>query len=619
MSRKRVAAFVGVVIAAAVAGGRLAEPADAASPSIWPTPQSLVIHKGSAAVTARADLVIRGPADAAAVTTVRTALWKSGATVAGSGSAADGRLTVIVGRDRGVERALGATGASDLPAGGYVLAAGRVKGRDVVILDGADSAGQYYAAQTFRQLIDERASIPFVTIRDWPSLTSRGVVEGFYGRPWSAASRLATLDYLGQHKANLYLYLPKDDPYVRGDWRSALPTPYLGYMRQLAARATRDHITFAYGVSPGDSVCYSSPDDRNALVAKLRSLDDAGVHSFVLAFDDIDPTRPLCQSDIDAFGTGPTALASAQAAFVRAVAPPGRALSVVPTEYSGFVGTPYQRTLAALLPRDVVVQWTGPSVVSSGITTADLSQAGAVYTHPLLVWDNLFVNDLLPGYLVLGPFSGRSASLGTVARGLVVNPLNQVEASRIGLFTATDFSWNTEAYRPARSWTASLREAAGPDPEAVAALRTFAEANFGSPVLGTEAPKLAAATGLYWKRWNAGDADAGVPLTPLFTRLRDAPAIVRERVRDRALVAEISPWLDATALWGSSAAAAVDLMKARRAGQADRAAADEQLARSARSQATLMNVPGSSPPASIRIAGGVLSDFVHYALRGYGP
>ena len=42
-----------------------------------------------------------------------------------------------------------------------------------------------------------------------------GVVEGFYGRPWTEAERRMMLHFLGEHGMNLYVYAPKDDPYHR--------------------------------------------------------------------------------------------------------------------------------------------------------------------------------------------------------------------------------------------------------------------------------------------------------------------------------------------------------------------------------------------------------------------
>ena len=38
-----------------------------------------------------------------------------------------------------------------------------------------------------------------------------GVIEGFYGPPWSRAERLQLFDWLAAWGLNTYLYAPKED------------------------------------------------------------------------------------------------------------------------------------------------------------------------------------------------------------------------------------------------------------------------------------------------------------------------------------------------------------------------------------------------------------------------
>ena len=39
-----------------------------------------------------------------------------------------------------------------------------------------------------------------------------GVVEGFYGPPWSHGARLDMIKFSGKNGFNIYIYAPKDDP-----------------------------------------------------------------------------------------------------------------------------------------------------------------------------------------------------------------------------------------------------------------------------------------------------------------------------------------------------------------------------------------------------------------------
>ncbi|MCC7128324.1 MAG: beta-N-acetylglucosaminidase domain-containing protein, partial [Microbacteriaceae bacterium] len=54
--------------------------------------------------------------------------------------------------------------------------------------------------------------------------TVRGVIEGFYGKPWSHSQRLDMIGFIARHGFNTFVYAPKDDPLVRREWRR----PYLG-------------------------------------------------------------------------------------------------------------------------------------------------------------------------------------------------------------------------------------------------------------------------------------------------------------------------------------------------------------------------------------------------------
>ena len=47
----------------------------------------------------------------------------------------------------------------------------------------------------------------------------RGVIEGFYGNPWTHEQRLDHIRFIGRHGMNTFVYGPKDDPLVRRRWR----------------------------------------------------------------------------------------------------------------------------------------------------------------------------------------------------------------------------------------------------------------------------------------------------------------------------------------------------------------------------------------------------------------
>ena len=56
-----------------------------------------------------------------------------------------------------------------------------------------DDRSLFYAVQTLRQLILDGKQLPVCLIRDYPDIAFRGVVEGFYGTPWSFENRVEQL------------------------------------------------------------------------------------------------------------------------------------------------------------------------------------------------------------------------------------------------------------------------------------------------------------------------------------------------------------------------------------------------------------------------------------------
>jgi hyaluronoglucosaminidase len=155
-------------------------------PAVYPVPKSVHVGSGTVTVTPTVVLLAGPRADRSTLALVRSILNAAGAQTF-QATPARGSLTVFVGP--GTTRGLA--------PGGYVL---RIGGGRVVI-DGVDANGTFYAAQTLRQLA-HGSILPAVTIRDWPSLGVRGVVEGFYGPPWPDAERLAMLDFFAAHKLN---------------------------------------------------------------------------------------------------------------------------------------------------------------------------------------------------------------------------------------------------------------------------------------------------------------------------------------------------------------------------------------------------------------------------------
>ncbi|WP_405730033.1 beta-N-acetylglucosaminidase domain-containing protein [Streptomyces sp. NBC_01537] len=591
----------------------------AATPSVWPRPQSLHAQGGFTPVTETVTLVAGPQADPYALEAIRTALREAGARHIVEAAASTSKGTTVYADGPAAAatlRALGAAGTGDLPAGGYRLAVGG----ETVALAGAGDDGLFHAAQTLRQLVTAKG-LPGVVIRDWPATAVRGTAESFYGEPWSQSQRLAQLDFLGRTKQNQYLYAPGDDPYRQEQWREPYPAAQRSRFRALAERAERNHVTLAWAVAPGQAMCFSSEDDRKALLRKIDAMWALGMRAFQLQFQDVSYSEWQCGEDADTYGSGPKAAAHAQADVANAVAEHLRlhrrlhftarssGLSMLPTEYYQDGATAYRTALAGALNAGVPVAWTGVGVVPEKITGTQVAGALAALGHPLLTLDNYPVNDYAEDRLFLGPYNGREPAVALATSGVLAAAMRQAAASRIPLFTAADYAWNPGAYDPAGSWQAAIDDLAGKDAGKRAALRALAGNDASSALGGTESAYLRPLLKDFWTAYDDGtasglDAAAG-RLKAAFATMQSAPESL-DGLADGAFGAEVRPWLSQLARYGDAGGRAVDMLLAQQRGDGtaawrDRLAVERARKRIARSTAT--------------VGAGVLAPFLAKALE----
>ena len=596
-------------------------------PEVWPTPQRITVGHGELPVPDRVVAVVGPGTDTSARRVVEAALKAAGAdrvtTVHTGDRPPPAALTVYLGgpgensATARVLTLLHAGSPKGLPSGGYVLASGRSHGRALLALSGADPTGTFYAAQTLRQLLAGQRELPALKIRDWPTAALRGVIEGFYGTPWTHAERLAQLDFYGRTKQNVYVYSPKDDDYLRARWRDEYPAAQLALLKELVDRAAADHVRFTYALSPGLSVCYSSDTDVNALTTKFDSLYAIGVRSFAIPLDDISYTKWNCPADEQEFGTGGAAAGAAQAHLLNTVwkrfsasHPDLEPLEMVPTEYSDLADTPYKKALREQLDPSVVVEWTGVGVIAPTLTTDQLKQAREVYGHPILVWDNYPVNDYVTSRLLLGPYTGREPGVAAQATGVTANPMVQGEASRIALFTSAAYLWNPNSYDPHKAFLASVRDLAGP--EAAKWLRIFAENNYSSQLDATESPTLTRLIAAFRQalQRNSGVDRAAARLKSYFSDMAATPAQLRAHLGNPGFLDETSPWLDKLGAYGGAGGTAVDLLLAHRAG--DTAAVSKYWAELQADRKELDAVPQQVSP-------GVMDQFLYTTMLENAP
>jgi protein O-GlcNAcase/histone acetyltransferase len=133
-----------------------------------------------------------------------------------------------------------------------------------------------------------------------------GVIEGFYGQPWTPAERFELFDWMAGWGLNTYLYAPKDDLKHRAVWRELYSASQAEELGRLIRACQQRDIRFIYALSPGLDIRYSNETELELLRKRFEQMLALGCRHFSLLFDDI-PER-MEPEDIKRWGS----LASAQ-------------------------------------------------------------------------------------------------------------------------------------------------------------------------------------------------------------------------------------------------------------------------------------------------------------------
>lgn len=620
--------------AAALLAGTAAATPVTTLPAMFPQPVSMTLTGPALPLGSEATLVTAGTTDATTIDLVRSALAAAGVETirtAGSMPRAPQGTVVVVGTATtpAVRSAVGQLGGT-LPdqREGYSLLSGTRGDGSLIVLAGRDADGLFYAAQTLHQLT-ARGTLPAVRIADHPAMAIRGTIEGFYGAPWTMADRAAHLDFLGRVKANTYIYSPKDDPFARDKWREDYPQATLDSLKGLIDQARRNHVRFTYAISPGPSICYSDPEDVQALKRKFEAFRALGVRSFYIAYDDIEYKKWNCDQDRAALGEpGERAAGLAQAqlsntiySWLKSKDGAEAELMIVPTEYYDTKETPYKAALRQVDPA-IYVQWTGTDVVPPAISIGNAKDATKAFGRKTLLWDNYPVNDYgeSTGRLLMAPYAKREAGLSEQLSGILANPMNQEAPSRVAVFGSAAFSWNDRGYDADRAWKAAARMLASDDAATTDALMLFFDVEHLAPTFGSQpwqpsAPKLKATLDSVVDDLKQGDAATrAAALDRLQTtadELAAAPDIIRAGVSDAGFVAQSKPWLDALQLWGRSLQATAAGLSAANQGSTRAPAFFAQAKALAGQAAAIQTIPNTTrPQGAIKVADGVLDTFV---------
>ncbi|MBQ8516915.1 MAG: beta-N-acetylglucosaminidase domain-containing protein [Akkermansia sp.] len=341
-----------------------------------------------------------------------------------------------------------------------------------------DEAGAYYARQTIIQMlynvqdatlahndvfadkslreVTRLGKLPMGIIVDWPDLPWRGVVEGYYGAPWSFESRCSIFRFMGRNKLNTYIYAPKDDPYHHGSGcYRPYPAEKAAELAELARYARRHHVRFVWAIHPANTVNWNDNGGKNqldALCDKLRQMYDLGVRDFGVLVDDSSGEIGKAERQVQLTNY-------ILENFIRKHPDVNQTLIMCPTGYNrSWANENFLQTLGSGLDKSIPVMWTGNTVVHD-ITLEGQRWVNQHVQRPTFIWWNWPCNDFKRSRLSLGRTYGLDThtDMKNQMSGFVANPMEHAEASKVGLFGVANYTWNIEDFESVTTWEAGMR------------------------------------------------------------------------------------------------------------------------------------------------------------------
>ncbi len=369
------------------------------------------------------------------------------------------------------------------------------RGAAQVAIVGEHTGAAFCALATLEQMLDQRepsGSMPCAVMHDYADVQCRGIIEGYYGVPYSAAVTKDLFRFMARYKLNTYMYGAKSDAYHSRYWADPYPATItaeqqrLGMlsssmMRDIATAATAAKVNFVWAIHPGNA--FADPADTAVLdriMRKFEAMHELGVRQFGVFVDDVGvPTDPavmrLCAQNLTTLQQRIDRRWNHAGA---AAADTVRPLHYVPQLYAyGWVELDKaQRFYESLrpVPDKVNIYITGKNVWSVP-NNHDLGLVSRWLGREVSWWWNYPCNDQDPTKLfVMDTYTNfrdetHILSLDRLERALrgtrtvIVNPMQQGELSKVALFGVADYAWNNAAFNCETSWQAALPAVVGPE------------------------------------------------------------------------------------------------------------------------------------------------------------
>lgn len=420
---------------------------------------------------------------------------------------------------------------------------------NVIAVLGKDSDATFYGLTTLKHVFQqvEDQEIKDFVIEDYSDALWRGFIEGYYGIPWSNEDRMSLMEFGGDFKMNAYMFAPKDDEYHAGKWREPYPEAELAGIQEMVAVGEATKNKFIWTIHPFmyNAMRFDTEENYQAdlatIITKFEQMYAVGVRQFGVLGDDAGgdaSDQVKLMNDLNEWVKNKEGVYN---------------LIFVPKEYSenfsSGINSPYLKKINEM-PDEIDIMWTGSSVCG-WVTEATFEWFKTALSTPqkpgreATMWLNWPVNDINSARLLMGKGQMLDPNV-TNFKGVISNPMQQAEASKVALFAVADYNWHRDAFNVDQSWKDGFKYI---EPDASEELYIIAKHNSdpapnGHGLVQDESEEIKVLFDEFNQKYTSGQSikAIGATLIAEFDTIIKATEDFALKSKNENLKEEIDPW-----------------------------------------------------------------------------
>lgn len=523
---------------------------------IYPIPHEVTYQEDSFIIRSQVNVVYDEGIDEATKDHIETILKEKGKTVVVSEQKRSDMTNVLVGIYGSadyVDTYVKETYAPDASLFEKIDAYYEVVDNDEIVILGKDTDAAFYGITTLKHIFAQMdgSTIRCLEMEDYADTQTRGFIEGYYGIPWSDEDRISLMEFGGEFKMTSYIFAPKDDPYHKGaQWRELYPQERLDEIKEMVDAGNAAKCRFVFTIHPfGGSTGVQAEtyeQDLQDLKDKFDQLYSIGVRQFGVLGDDV---GNLDRSVVIRLMNDLQNWADEKEDVYDLV--------FCPAGYNHS----WQGNYSELNEYDggfderIQIFWTGEAVCQPvEVKTLDHFRRynlpeGTEERRAPLFWLNWPVNDINAQRLMMGKGSLLHTDVDPQdLKGVVTNPMQEAEASKVALFAVADYAWNVKAFDDDQSWADSFKyidSDAGEELHTLAKHMSNPQPNNHGLVLA-ESEELQPIVDAFKQAWESQDAAEiaaqGEVLKAELQEIADAADGFMARSQNEALKEELEPF-----------------------------------------------------------------------------